>query len=102
MLCQRLQAIDERYRYADLRYLYVAMAHRVNEPLGSRSRFTLLESLGQSSNTLHRYELVNMAPDLAFDAEKKVFEEGNSDDDVLAQLGYTQGKYNVQFGLGLS
>lgn len=25
--------------------------------------------------------------------EKKVLEETNSDDDVLAQLGYTQGKF---------
>jgi choline transport protein len=26
--------------------------------------------------------------------EKKVLEETNSDDDVLAQLGYTQGKFH--------
>ena len=33
-----------------------------------------------------------MAPNLVSGSEKKVLEDSNSDDEVLAQLGYTQGK----------
>jgi hypothetical protein len=33
-----------------------------------------------------------MASSPVFESEKKVLNESNSDDEVLAQLGYTQGK----------
>jgi hypothetical protein len=42
-----------------------------------------------SGSSSHEYQLVDMASSL----EKKVLDETSSDDDVLAQLGYTQGEH---------
>jgi len=36
-----------------------------------------------------------MAPSPISDPEKKVIDDSNSDDEVLAQLGYTQGTFNL-------
>ena len=48
----------------------------------------MLESVfSRSSQHTYDYQLVEMA----LSSEKKVIDETNSDDDVLAQLGYTQG-----------
>lgn len=45
-----------------------------------------------------QYELLPMASDLAMDPEKKIV-NSNDDDDVLVQLGYTQGMtmHSVRF-----
>jgi hypothetical protein len=44
---------------------------------------------GRPSHPTHKYQLVEMVSS----SEKKVIDEANSDDDVLAQLGYTQGEH---------
>ena len=50
----------------------------------SQSSLTLL-SLG--------FVIIEMVEMAHSPEEKKIVEEANSDDDVLAQLGYTQGKF---------
>jgi hypothetical protein len=46
-----------------------------------------------SGSSSHEYQLV----DMSLSTEKKVLDETSSDDDVLAQLGYTQGEHFTSY-----